>query len=231
MTFIPPPAELDNLTAYTPDMIAYPYLIQACYAWVKWKVDSGVPPEQFQQRPEVFVTEMDLERLCNVVSNWPRAAAQRPPTLPMLIDDLRTPPGQTPVRFLDRLIMFETRINSWMVQNKIDPAYPNESKEDKQKRQNAKRQREWRQRTAQPRTGAPEESALVVALRTAAENLKQARAWGREEEKKAKVTRDIAIAQAREACGKQIQWVQEWVDKAELAVLEAQKAVDNYKSS
>lgn len=231
MTFqLPPPAplEVDNITSHPPDLISFEYFVKACYAWGNWQIACGVPVEQLQD-PATFVTETDFDRYQNVVSSWPRRAAQRPPSLLLMVSDLRTQAGATPMSFGSRLDLCHSQINDWMLANGVDPTNPNESKEERQARMNRERVRNHRLRNKTTDSTDPEEIALVEALRNAANNVHAGKAWLRGREKDHKLKRDETISSARSACAAAIRADTEYVTEAEKALVGAQVALDSYR--
>lgn len=224
----PPPIEFENITSHPADLISYEYFVKALYAWGHWQIGMGTPPEQLQN-PATFVTEADFERYLNVVSTWPRRAAQRPPSLPLMVSDLRTYAGSTPISFAERLDTCHKQITDWMVANGVDPTNPNESKEERQARLNRERVKNHRLRHKTTDSTDPEEIALVEALRNAANNVHAGKAWLRGREKDHKLRRDGAISDARSACAAAIRADTDHVTEAEKALVGAQVALDSYR--
>lgn len=224
----PPPIEVDNITSHPADLISFEYFLKACYAWGHWQIAMGTPMEQLQD-PRTFVTEADFERYQNVVNDWPRRAAQRPPSLPLMVSDLRTQPGATPVSFGQRLDTCHAQIMDWMTQNGVDPRNPNESKEERNARLNRERVRNHRMRNKTTDSTDPDEVALVEALRNAANNVHAGKAWLRGREKDHKLKRDQIISEARSACAAAIRADSDYVTEAEKALVGAQVALDSYR--
>lgn len=224
----PPPIEVDNITSHAPELISYEYFKKACYAWGHWQIAMGTPVAELQN-PETFVTEADFDRFQNVVSNWPRAAAQRPPTLLLMVSALRTYAGSAPTSFGALLDTIHARILDWMQNNGVDPARPNESKEEKAARLNRERVRNYRLRHKQASSDDPEEAALAEAVRTAAKNVHDGKAWQRGREKDHKLLRDKLISDARSACAAAIRADTDHVTEAEKQLIAAQTALDIYR--
>lgn len=226
---LPPPApyEVDAITSHEPELISFEFFKKACYAWGHWQIASGVPAAELQN-PETFVTEADFERFLNVVSNWPRRAAQRPPSLLLMVSDLRTRAGAQAMSFGARVDQQYASILTWMENNGVDPARPNESDEEKKLRMNRERVARHRQKNRQAKSDDPEEVALVTALRNAAHNVQAGKAWLRDRERDHKARRDAAIAEARAACAKAIVDDRAHVTEAEKVLVGAQTALDSY---
>lgn len=223
-----PPYEVDTITSHEPDLIPFEFFKKACYAWGHWQIAMGTPMEQLQN-PETFVTEADYDCFLNVVNNWPRAAAMRPPTLLLMVNDLRTMPGATATSFAQRLDEQHERILDWMTNNGVDPTNPNESREERAKRKNRENVARYRQRHSQPKSDDPEEVRLVEALRTAAQNVQLGKAWLRERERDHKAKRDVAITEARSACAKAILEDTAHLTEAEKKVVDAQTMLNSYR--
>lgn len=224
----PPPYEFDAITSHAPELISFEFFKKACYAWGHWQIAQGIPATELQN-PETFVTEDDFERYQNVVSNWPRRAAMRPPSLPLMVSDLRALPGAPAMSFGQRLDQQYALIEAWMINNGVDPTRPNESKEERDKRLNRERVARHRQRNKMPTSDDPREIELVARLRDAANNVQAGKAWLRNRESTHKAVRDVALAEARATCANAIAADRAHVTEAEKALLDAQTALDQYR--
>jgi len=229
----PPPPEMEMLRTTDPDLIAFPYLLQACYAYGHHQIACGVDPAQLQN-PVEFVTEDDLIRFVNVVSKWPKVVPDRMlqrPTLELMVMDLKVAPNQRAWTFGERLDWLYGNILRWMEANKVDPDNPNETPAERKARLNRERVRAHRQRTMQGKCDDPEEERLTEQVRQAALSLQAGRSWIKKEEAEAKQVREAAIEAAKAACATRISAGRAAVANAQYVLGQAQSALDGYKSS
>lgn len=228
-----PPEQMIVLRTTAPDLIAFPYLLQACYAYGHYQIACGVDPSQLQD-PRTFVTEADLERFVDVVSKWPKAVPMRQlqaPTLDSMVSDLRIHPGQEPFTFAQRLDWAHDNILRWMEQNKVDPNNPNETKDERKARLNREAVKRHRQRNAIAKSEDPMEQQLTDAVRTLARSVQAGRSWAKTAEADAKRVRDAAIEAAKAQCVSTISGARAAVANEEHKLTLAQAELDAYKSN
>lgn len=229
----PQPEQLEILRTTPADLIAYPFLLQCCYAYGHWQIACGTPVEQLQT-PEAFVTEADLERFVDVVSRWPNSAPTatlRKPDLFGMVHGLRTPIGIQQRTFAEQLDWHVAAITRWMEHNKIDPAHPNETKEERKARQNREGVRRHRQRNAVAKSSDPEEQRLTEQVRALARSVQDGRSWAKRAEAEAKRVRDAAIEAAKAQCVSTISAAKAAVANEEHRLNLAQGELDAYTSN
>ena len=228
----PEPDDVSSLVAHEPHLVSEDYFRQCCYSFGHWHVAMGTPVEQLQHPDEFFKFD-DLARFVDVVSTWPLGTPNehRAPSLYSMLMDLRTYAGAQRFTFAQRTDWYIERITTWMLNNKIDPANPRESKEDRRKRKNREAVARHRQKHTGDSGGIdPEYDVLAIALRTEAASLSAGKQWLRDEEVAAKLARDREMMEVKERCAKRIATAHMHVAEQQKRVTNAQIAFDQYRS-
>lgn len=200
-----------------------------CTDYVAHNIAAGIPADQFQD-PAKFFKPGDLQHYATVQQSWsPDAKAPRLPGLDMLLTSLRVFPDSKVQTFAEAVTFHYERLRQWARDHKHDPDNLNESKEDRERRLARERMRRMRSKVSETDITDPGEMDLVRALKAAKENARAGRAWLKEQEMAAKHAYDAAVAQAKLHRTQTVSACQQHISAADLAVVEAQKALDNYR--
>lgn len=231
MTFVPPKTHPDSyhwLSSQDPNLIRVEDFVACAHDYAKFYSELG----QQVQPVDRFIQPGDLQTLSNVVSDWPTMeGAPRKPTMAELLVSIRLVDPSNARTFAQELDFWWQRCRQWLADKNYDPDNPNETPKERANRLAAARMRKYRGRIAEVDIQDPDEMALVRALRAAQENHKAGKAWVRGQEDAAKHAYDAAIGAAKLARSQTVSNAQSHLKVAADMVVEAERALDAYRSS
>lgn len=199
-----------------------------CLDYIEHNIKAGIDPSRFQD-PANFFKPGDLQHYCNVRSLW----SQDPKAPPLIeldstLSSLRVD-SDDPDTFKQVVDRCYGNLRKWAERVGKNPDDLNETKKERERRLARERMRKMRAKAAGLNVSDPNELELVKALQAAKDNVKAGRAWLKEQEVLAKHAYDSAVAKAKLQRTQTVSACQQHVSVAEQAVIEAQKALDNYR--